>query len=394
MFIGAAMLVIYLSSDVISSPLFALHLAPAYLLLTMFVNSHWVSIMSFVVIGGSGSLLLGLDWAPMLAAGAVLATLGIFYERKLQWETSWRLYLYSALAVTVYLSLYIWVDWLRGGGMLGLPSSELLVIILASLLTSQIIPILFQFVKRQAKLQRELILSEKYQSVGQLAASISHEIRNPLTTARGFLQLMNVDKLSKEQFERYRKYAFEGLDHANQIITEYLNYTKPSNETAKTLQIKQEIESVVQWLHPYSVQKNVNIVTHHMSEEELFVRAEPKQFQQCILNIMKNAIEAMPNGGLLTVHTRIVQDQVQILIRDTGIGMSAEQLKRIGKPYFTTKESGTGLGLMVVMSLVKAMNGKILFRSKLNQGTICEIHLMQDVAGKEQKGEQEEPLLS
>lgn len=377
MCIGAVMLVIFLSTDAISPPLYAIQLAPAYLLMSMFVSSYWVRVASLAVIVASGSLLLDIDWVVMLAGGSALTALGIFFERRLQWETSWRLYLYAAFSVVVYLTVYLGVDTVFGGTMLKLPLYEFVVMIFSALLCSQLLPFLYQFVKKQAKIHKELILSEKYQSVGQLAASISHEIRNPLTTARGFLQLMNVDKLSKEQFERYRKYAFEGLDHANHIITEYLNYSKPNVETAKTLNVKQEIESVVQWLHPYSVQKSVSIVTHHMSEQDPFVWAEPKQFQQCILNIMKNAIEAMPSGGLLTVHTRVVQDQVQILIRDTGVGMSAEQLKRIGKPYFTTKESGTGLGLMVVMSLVRAMNGKILFRSKLNQGTICEIHLMQ-----------------
>ncbi|MFD0590813.1 ATP-binding protein [Paenibacillus sp. GCM10027627] len=378
LFLGIAVSVfsLYLFLEDVTPHFYALLVAPAFLLLTMYLNGYLASAASGAFIVLAGVILFNHNWISLTASCLVLTGLGMLLSRKLQWMAYWRLALYSALSIIAYLVVYLGSQhWIMNEG-IGLTYEELIWMTLSMIATSQLLPVMYLFVQDQAKLHRELILSEKYQSIGQLAASISHEIRNPLTTARGFLQLMNMDKLSKENFEKYRKYAFEGLDHANNIITEYLNYSKPNLEIPKPLDVKQEIESIVQWLQPYSVQKNVSIVTHHMSEETPFVKAQSKQFQQCLLNIMKNAIESMADGGLLTVHTRIVQEQVQILIRDTGVGMSSEQLKRIGKPYFTTKDSGTGLGLMVVMNLVKAMNGKILFRSKPNQGTICEIHLL------------------
>ncbi|WP_232243018.1 ATP-binding protein [Paenibacillus sp. GSMTC-2017] len=343
--------------------------------MTLFIKGNFPSILATILLFICGVFLLETEPIGLIISSSVLVVSGTFILKRLKWESFVRIALFSVLSVSIYLVVFITISRLYYK--VTLPFQELVFLVAMTLLTSVLIPFLYLFAKNQVRLRRELILSEKNQSVGQLAASISHEIRNPLTTARGFLQLMNVDKLSKENFERYRKYALEGLDHANIIITEYLNFSKPNIEIAKRLDVKQEIESIVQWLQPYSVQMNILIVTHHMSEEEPFIKAESKQFQQCLLNIMKNAIESMTDGGLLTIHTQIVENQVQILIRDTGIGMSSEQLKRIGKPYFTTKESGTGLGLMVVMNLVKAMDGKILFRSKLNQGTICEIHLEQ-----------------
>ncbi|MEK3884139.1 ATP-binding protein [Paenibacillus sp. PL2-23] len=374
--LGTLMFQLYMITVKPGPEMYALIIVPTCLLCVMFLEGWTISLYTYVVIAASGFALLGYDPWPPIAGGALLTALGLFYARRLLWDATWRIYVFALSGVVVYIAASFITSGVAGtSDLLRLPIPELGIILLTSLLSSQYVPFVYQFVKLQVKLQRELILSEKYQSVGQMAASISHEIRNPLTTARGFLQLMDIDKLSKENFERYRKYAFEGLDHANNVITEYLNYTKPSVEAAKLLDVKGEIESVVQWLQPYSVQQNVTIVTHHMSEEKPYVYAQPKHFQQCMLNIMKNAIEAMVDGGLLTVQTQIEQGQVQILIRDTGTGMSREQLKRIGKPYFSTKETGTGLGLMVVMSLVKAMKGKIIFRSKLNQGTICEIHL-------------------
>lgn len=373
--IGFALIGIYATTEDVGPLIFSLLFTPLFLLMTIFIKGYISSVLANIMFVVCGIYLFGNEPIGMITSSTMLIVLGTILIRKLRWESFGRMALFSLLSVSTYMAVFIAIEqWLQKPL---LPFNQLGFLVTATLLTSPLIPFMYLFVKNQARLRRELILSERNQSVGQLAASISHEIRNPLTTARGFLQLMNVDKLSKENFERYRKYALEGLDHANKIITEYLNFSKPNIEIAKRLDVKQEIDSIVQWLQPYSVQMNISIVTHHMSEMEPFINAQPKQFQQCMLNIMKNAIESMTNGGLLTVHTQVIHNQVQILIRDTGVGMSSEQLKRIGMPYFTTKESGTGLGLMVVMSLVKAMDGKILFRSKPNQGTICEIHLNQ-----------------
>ena len=122
-----------------------------------------------------------------------------------------------------------------------------------------------------------------------------------------------------------------------------------------------------------AVMGGIEIRIKHEHEVPIFILGEPKKFQQCLLNIMKNAIEAMPGGGTLTVKTKVDNEYVCIAIADTGVGMNKLQLKRIGMPFFTTKEKGTGLGLMVVVSLINVMGGQIAFNSKRGQGTVCEI---------------------
>ncbi len=363
---------LYLGLEFAQPEVYALFMLPVVWTATLLHNKRTSTVINFIFLAGIGIYELKGDWIAIMASCLFAFAVSCLFHRNYPIQSKWRLSLFSISMSAVYLIVYMQMDYYFYGKKL--PLDLHIWLVWSTLLASQSITFVYFFIKNQLRLQRDLVLSEKYQSVAQLAASISHEIRNPLTTTRGFLQLMNVDKLSKENFERYRKYAFEGLDHANNIITDYLNFSKPSIETPRALNVKEELESVVLWLQPFSAQKNVSIVTHHLSHEALYIHAQPKQFQQCMLNIMKNAIESMADGGLLTVHSRLEQGQIQILIRDTGIGMSSEQLKQIGTPYFSMKDKGTGLGLMVVMNLVKAMDGKIFFRSKLNQGTICELH--------------------
>ena len=123
-----------------------------------------------------------------------------------------------------------------------------------------------------------------------------------------------------------------------------------------------------------SAQKNaVNIVTNFA--EESLVIGDSQKFHQCLVNIMKNGIESMPSGGTLTIETAISASNVVITIKDTGSGMTDEQLSRIGEPYFSTKgKQGTGLGILVVFSIIRSMNGNIHVESEVDVGTTFELN--------------------
>ncbi|SFE52703.1 His Kinase A (phospho-acceptor) domain-containing protein [Paenibacillus algorifonticola] len=153
---------------------------------------------------------------------------------------------------------------------------QLSVIGVAVAFSSLLISFIYFNVKNREWYEQMLIISEKNQIVGQLAASISHEIRNPLTTTRGFLQMMNKEQLDHETFERYRTYAFEGIDHANAIITDYLNFSKPSEEERRLLNVKDEIDGVIPWLKPYSALSNITVEVYHLSKEPLIICGEVK----------------------------------------------------------------------------------------------------------------------
>ncbi|MGO4272564.1 ATP-binding protein, partial [Paenibacillus sp. TAF58] len=199
----------------------------------------------------------------------------------------------------------------------------------------------------------------------------------PLTSTRGFIQLLDQKELSFIDHKRYVDLALSGVDQANAILGDYLNYAKPSSNLQEQLELKEEIEAMLRFITPFATDHQVDIYTSHENEEPLYILGESKKLRQCLMNLVKNAIESMPNGGKISLSTRKLPNAVQISISDTGVGMSKQQLNSLGMPFYTTKEQGTGLGLVVVMSIIKMMNGKISFSSHLNQGTQCSILFQQ-----------------
>ncbi|RLQ93836.1 ATP-binding protein [Falsibacillus albus] len=220
---------------------------------------------------------------------------------------------------------------------------------------------------RSAKFLRSKILrSEKLEVVSHLAASISHEIRNPMTTTKGFLQLLKDGEKDEKNLE-YIKLALDELNRAEEIVRDYLTFAKPANEKLEILDIKEQVEKVIAIIRPLA---NMNSVRFDLCLRSVHIKGEQSLFQQCMLNLLKNAIEAMPNGGKLEIHIDAAPDGAIIKISDSGCGMTDEQVRRLGEPYFTTKDQkGTGLGMMVVFRVVEAMKGRIKVTSELGKGT-------------------------
>jgi two-component system sporulation sensor kinase B len=217
-------------------------------------------------------------------------------------------------------------------------------------------------------LREKIILSEKVQAISTMAASISHEVRNPLTSIRGFLQLMNYSDLEEEKRKEFIQISISELNRAEKIINEYLSYSKPSVKKVAPLDVNLQINQLISILEPLSNMNSVVIEKNLYSTAEIL--GDQSEFQQSFLNIMKNCIEAMPQGGILLINTLDKNDSVQIVIADTGVGMTNEQIQKLGEPYFTTKGSkGTGLGMMVAFNIIKAMYGKIKIKSMIGKGS-------------------------
>lgn len=227
-------------------------------------------------------------------------------------------------------------------------------------------------VKRNADMEVNVQKAEKAQIVSDLAASVSHEVRNPLTVTKGFIQLVLNQNLEKDTKE-YLQLALKELNTAENIISDYLTFAKPALENPTKLDVGHELQLVINLMKSYANMRNVKIVYHH--KKDLFVIGEPKKFGQCITNIIKNGIEAMPTGGTLTVDLKDDERLITIVITDTGVGIKEDELNRIGEPYFSTKKDGTGLGMMVVFSIINSMNGKIFIDSKKGKGTRFTIQL-------------------
>ncbi|MFC3748846.1 ATP-binding protein [Paenibacillus sp. GCM10012306] len=212
----------------------------------------------------------------------------------------------------------------------------------------------------------ELQRSEKLGIISELAASVAHEVRNPLQVTRGFLQLLNGKSHGSEK--KYLTMAISELDRASNIITDFLTFAKPEFEQVSVLNLNEEfqhIESIMLPLcHLSNGKMDLNV------DGELWVKGNSSKFKQAFINIIKNSIEAMGEDGHIEIMAYGEGNQVHIHIKDNGEGMESEVLSRLGEPYFSNKTKGTGLGLMVTFRIIEAMQGDIVFSSKKGAGTV------------------------
>ncbi|WP_274466377.1 MULTISPECIES: ATP-binding protein [unclassified Paenibacillus] len=208
----------------------------------------------------------------------------------------------------------------------------------------------------------QLQLSEKMEIISALAASVAHEVRNPLQVTRGFLQLVASRTDGKNQ--EYMRVAIEELDRASTIITDFLSFSKPQLEDLADLNVANEIKQIEGIIVPLATLHGGRITVHVPSG--LYIRGNVSKFKQVLINLIKNSIEAFQEDGEGQIHIWAYekQEHIYIHIKDNGEGIEPAKLAKLGEPYFSTKTKGTGLGLMVTFQIVEAMKGTIEFKSQ------------------------------
>ena len=206
------------------------------------------------------------------------------------------------------------------------------------------------------QLKEEMLRLDRLNLIGEMAAGIGHEIRNPMTTVRGFLQYLGAKKECAE-YKNYFDLMIEELDRANAIITEYLSLAKNKNIELK----EQNLNSIVRSLFPI-IQADAMLADKYIALVLGEIPALPldeKEIRQLILNLARNGLEAMAPGGTLTIRTYSDMDKVVLEVQDKGHGIAPDTLKKLGTPFFTTKDKGTGLGLAVCYSIATRHKAKI-----------------------------------
>lgn len=219
------------------------------------------------------------------------------------------------------------------------------------------------------RLQEEIRRKEKLAALGGLAAGVAHEIRNPLSSIKGIATYFG-DKYGQERAEReMAEVMIREVDRLNRVISELLEFARPTELNLAATDVYELLNHAVQLVQQDANLKHIDISIPQESET-VYVKVDPDRLLQCMLNLFLNAIEAMPEGGLLRIVVFVHEDErVDIEITDTGRGIDAESLHRIFDPYFTTKTTGTGLGLAIVHKIIEAHHGRIRVRSTLGKGT-------------------------
>lgn len=236
----------------------------------------------------------------------------------------------------------------------------------------QIEQVIIRDISERKKNEELLINSEKLYVAGQLAAGIAHEIRNPLTSLKGFMQLLSSGRGNINHFYDIMKTE---LIRIESIVSELLMLSKPQVYEFVHKDCRQLMADTVNLLETQAILHNV-IIEFHSDYRPLWVYGVENQLKQAFINVLKNAIEAMHNGGIVMINMSLDPDRgVMIRIKDEGSGMPAEQLSKIGQPFYTTKDKGTGLGLMVTFKIINNHQGQITAESKLGVGTTFIIQL-------------------
>lgn len=223
------------------------------------------------------------------------------------------------------------------------------------------------------KKEQEQLLqkSEKLALLGQMAAGIAHEIRNPLTSIKGFVQLFK----SSSQKEEYFDIVLSELDRINGIVGEFLVLAKPTADIFEKQDLTKLISEVILLSNTQSILNNVEIKVENNLHSPM-IHCEKNQLKQVFLNIIKNAIEAMPDGGQLTIKVmKKTGNTISVQFIDQGVGISEDRIPSLGEPFYTTKEKGTGLGLMICYKIIENHNGRLTIESKVGEGTKIEIEL-------------------
>ncbi|WP_158587473.1 ATP-binding protein [Neobacillus notoginsengisoli] len=234
-----------------------------------------------------------------------------------------------------------------------------------------------EFASQKADMEKqaeELKAGKVYsEDLGKLAAGIAHEIRNPLTTVKGFIQLLKPE-LKEMGKEQYANVAIEEINRANMIIGEFLNATKPSARVKNETSVNGLVREVIMLYESESILRNIKLVSRYDENDNVYL-LDSGRMKQVLVNLIKNAMEAIESSENkdrreIRINTNTAADGFSISIEDSGCGMDLETLSQLFSPFYSTKQNGNGIGLNVCKKIIEDHNGTIKVKSNVGKGSV------------------------
>jgi signal transduction histidine kinase len=216
---------------------------------------------------------------------------------------------------------------------------------------------------------------------------VAHEVKNPLGGIRGFAELLERDVGEGDPRGRWAKKIMEGVETLDKIVKSLLDYTKPVKLNPRKVEMVGFLDEVINFFEMDASQKKADIcIVKSYPKDEFLCHLDTEQLRQILLNLLHNAVQAMPEGGEITVElnrkiekpdllSKVKDKKIILKVSDAGIGMSKETLRKLFTPFFTTKEGGTGLGMSTVKKIVEAHRGDIQVESEPGKGTTVVVRL-------------------
>jgi signal transduction histidine kinase len=230
--------------------------------------------------------------------------------------------------------------------------------------------------EEQRALEAQLHQSERLAALGEMTASVAHEVRNPLGIISSTAELLQERLARYEPQDRLAQIIVEESNRLNEKVTEFLDFARPRIPNLRSCDLEAVVDRSLEFLEPEIQRLGVRVLRDYHLDGRVLA-ADPDLLHQAFLNLLLNAIQAMPSGGRLTVSTQAgPQDRGgEIRFADTGEGIEPESLKKVLNPFFTTKEKGSGLGLPIVKSIIESHQGSLKIDSTVGQGTVVTVTL-------------------
>ncbi|MBN1930336.1 MAG: two-component sensor histidine kinase [Desulfobacterales bacterium] len=262
---------------------------------------------------------------------------------------------------------------------------QILVITTYTLVMSFIFLVLLFVVKRgesiiekraleRLKLKEQLSRTKHLSSLGEMVAAVSHEIRNPLGIIRSSAELLKKKMAGVDASNPVPDIIVQESNRLNNIITDFLNFARPRNPNLSLCRIEEIIEKNLTFLAPH-IESQKYLIDKRYNDKLPEIIADADMLYQAFLNLLLNAMQAMPKGGIISIEIISIENRLKIFFKDEGEGVSEDILEKIWDPFFTTKEKGTGLGLGIVKNIVESHGGSIQISNRPIQGTQVKVEL-------------------
>jgi two-component system, NtrC family, sensor histidine kinase PilS len=239
--------------------------------------------------------------------------------------------------------------------------------------------VIFQDLTEINEMKESLEKSRRLAFIGEMAAGLAHEIRNPLASISGSIQMLKGDLTRNDTNSRLMQIILRGKDQLESFLKDFLLMARPAPGVREDLDVKETIREVIESVRCISDWNDLLEVLMLLADDPLFIQANRTEIRQVIWNLILNAVQAMPEGGILKVEaspaTVGARNGVEIKIGDTGCGIKDQDFQKIYEPFYTTRDMGTGLGLAVVNRIIEAYRGRIHMQSRPGKGTVFTIWL-------------------
>lgn len=222
--------------------------------------------------------------------------------------------------------------------------------------------------RKAVRLETEMVKAERLAALGTLAAGVAHEIRNPLSSIKGFATYFREKFAAGSPDHELANVMVGEVERLNRVVSELLELTRPSDLRPMELRLSELLGHALTLVEADCAAHNIAVRTDFCADESM-VSADRDRLLQVLLNVLLNAVQSMPEGGRLLVRVAQTRDHVAVSVKDTGVGVGQEDLSRVFDPYFTTRNKGTGLGLPLVRKIMDAHGGKVRMASVPGQGT-------------------------